>query len=258
MNLSLPSQFMILGTNINDFVHRTDRDHIAWLLSTGSQQIFYGGRGASFKNPRKSTTVLLRSGQSLRLTGKVFSSQQQEFFIGIAEPLPHPLSNTFLYPHFKIRAELDWVCSAEIKFLRGDTRAKTFLGYAPSDLVGLSAFALIHPADLPCVYSGVKKMFSNGSFQTPACYRLLVRGGGWAWFMTRLSTVEVQQRGSDGVLETVTFCVGRHYMVSDVFDRGQIVAPVQLGGRAPPSAVVHHFGEAEPPPQGFTDRKSVV
>ena len=57
---------------------------------------------------------------------------------------------------------------------------------------------------------------------------MLVRGGGWAWFVTQGAKKRVEIKDTDGTVRTITYLTGRDYMISEVFERGKVVGAIQL------------------------------
>ena len=87
-------------------------------------------------------------------------------------------------------------------------------------------------------------VYQHGHVQSPTGYRMLIKNGGWAWFLTHASTMQVQTQRADGVVEPITYCVGRHFMVSDIQEAGSVLAPIQMGIGALP--IPHDLGAALP------------
>lgn len=97
-------------------------------------------------------------------------------------------------------------------FLYASNAARDLLGYAPTELIGLSAYQLFHPADLSDLLNKSPRVYYRAGFYQQT-YRFRAKGGHYVWLETTSRTRRDPATGELLDILSVSRDVGRRIQV---------------------------------------------
>ncbi|XP_034426626.1 hypoxia-inducible factor 1-alpha [Hippoglossus hippoglossus] len=185
------TQTELMGHNIFDFTHPSDREEIRSNLQRMSEGVWCGATRTFVLRIKSTLTQRGRSTNLKSATWKVLHCQGRvrvcsapsagSCLLLTCQPLP--LSHTLLSSHtFTSQHSMD------MRFTHCDQRVTLLLGYSPVELLGRSIYDLCHTLDTDCL----TKNHLNLCFKSQSVsgqYRMLVRGGGYVWVESHCAVI---------------------------------------------------------------------
>jgi len=224
----------LLGQSLSDYIHPSDLKHLSSLTApvdmgkdrrvevTLRMKCTVTERGRMVNLNQASYKPLRISGVTRAVVPSDQTSLGSPMFLGTASTVGPDMSATPQLGVFGTRHSID------MRFTEMDTWLSQVAGYRC--LLGESFYNLVHTADIRLVQTAFRNLREHGLCCTPP-YRLLVRGGGYCWLQTRASCTQARRGSSRG-----QSIVCQHYQMSEVLDRGHILAFIQMDEKATSSS----------------------
>ncbi|XP_060951452.1 endothelial PAS domain-containing protein 1 [Limanda limanda] len=185
------TQTELMGHNIFDFIHPSDREEIRSNLQLMSEGLWRAATRTFVLRIKSTLTQRGRSANLKSATWKVLHCQGRVMVCSAPSAgscllltcQPLPLSHTLLSTHtFTSQHSMD------MRFTHCDQRVTLLLGYSPVELLGRSIYDLCHTLDTDCL----TKNHLNLCFKSQSVsgqYRMLVRGGGYVWVESHCAVI---------------------------------------------------------------------
>ncbi|CAB1441489.1 unnamed protein product [Pleuronectes platessa] len=185
------TQTELMGHNIFDFIHPSDREEIRSNLQLMSEGLWCAATRTFVLRIKSTLTQRGRSANLKSATWKVLHCQGRVRLCSAPSAgscllltcRPLPLSHTLLSTHtFTSQHSMD------MRFTHCDQRVTLLLGYSPVELLGRSIYDFCHTLDTNCL----TKNHLNLCFKSQSVsgqYRMLVRGGGYVWVESHCAVI---------------------------------------------------------------------